>query len=86
VNGRQAVLEFALRAAGTAGVAFEEFARWLSPWGYPRDELEATLLDEARRGTVELIRGPKGIRLSLGLTSLGERLLNVRRTPGPLLT
>jgi hypothetical protein len=56
-------------------VAFEEFSRWLSPWGYLREEIEAALGAEAARGTVELARSAAGI-LRLKLTPLGERTLS----------
>lgn len=35
-NVKDRVLGFALRAAGSAGIAFEDFARWLSPFGWSR--------------------------------------------------
>lgn len=66
------VLRFALRAAAT-GIAFKEFARWLSPWGWSRRELSPVLRDMRKEGLTELIEGPTGEILEIRLTDLGER-------------
>lgn len=66
------VLRFALRASAT-GIAFKEFARWLSPWGWSRRELSPVLRDMREEGLTELIEDPTGEILELRLTDRGER-------------
>jgi hypothetical protein len=70
---RESAFRFALRAAGAAGVAYEEFRSWLSPWGWTREDLEPLLRAESLAGTVELTEGPLGI-VRLRLTPTSERL------------
>ena len=81
------VLSFALRAAGATGVAFQEFARWMSPWGWSRKDLSPVLdveLDDPRvpvlrdleeEGLTELTEDPHGEIVALRLTQRGEREL-----------
>lgn len=66
------VLGFALRAAGasSAGVAFKEFARWLSPWGWSRRDLSPVLRDMREEGLTE---DTSGEILEVRLTDRGER-------------
>ena len=66
------VLRFALRAA-TTGIAFKEFARWLSPWGWSRRELSPVLRDMREEGLTELTENPAGEILDVRLTDRGER-------------
>ncbi len=66
------VLRFALRAAAT-GIAFKEFGRWLSPWGWSQRELSPVLRNMREEGLTELIEGPTGEILALRLTDRGER-------------
>lgn len=67
------VLGFALRAAGSAGVAFKEFGRWLSPWGWRRDDLSPLLREMREDGLTELTEDPTGEILTVRLTERGER-------------
>jgi DNA-binding PadR family transcriptional regulator len=69
------VLSFALRAAGATGVAFQEFARWMSPWGWSRKDLSPVLRDLEEEGLTELTEDPEGEILALRLTQRGEREL-----------
>lgn len=69
------VLSFALRAAGATGVAFQEFARWMSPWGWSRRELSPVLRHLEEEGLTELTEDPDGEILALRLTRRGEREL-----------
>lgn len=78
------VLGFALRAAGTssAGVAFREFARWLSPWGWSRRDLSPVLRGMREEGLTDLTESSEGEILEVRLTDRGERemaSLSVRR-------
>ncbi len=66
------VLRFALRAAAM-GIAFKEFARWLSPWGWSRRELSPVLRDMREEGLTELTEDPTGEILEVRLTDRGER-------------
>lgn len=68
------VLSFGLRAVGATGVAFQEFARWMSPWGWSRRDL-SPVLRELREGLTELTEDPDGEILTLRLTQKGERKL-----------
>ncbi len=68
------VLRFALRAVGATGVAFQEFAWWMSPWGWSRRDL-SPVLRELREGLTELTEDPDGEILTLRLTQKGERKL-----------
>ena len=70
---RDKVLGFALRAAGRTGVAFKEFARWLSPWGWSRRDLSPVLRDMREEGLTELTEDPTGEILEVRLTDRGER-------------
>lgn len=67
------ILGFALRSAGATGVAFKEFARWLSPWGWSRKDLSPVLRDMREEGLTELIEDPAGEILEVRLTDRGER-------------
>jgi len=69
------VLSFALRAAGATGVAFQEFARWMSPWGWSRKDLSPVLRDLEEEGLTELTEDPDGEIVALRLTQRGEREL-----------
>lgn len=69
------ILSFALRSAGSAGVAFKDFARWLSPWGWSRRALSPVLRDMREEGLTELTEDPEGEILEVRLTDLGERKL-----------
>ena len=70
---RDKVLGFALRAAGATGVAFKEFVRWLSPWGWSRKDLSPVLRDMREEGLTELVEDPSGEILEVRLTDRGER-------------
>ena len=72
------VLSFALRAAGATGVAFQEFARWMSPWGWSRKDLSPVLRDLEEEGLTELTEDPDGEILALRLTRRGEREMATR--------
>jgi DNA-binding PadR family transcriptional regulator len=72
------VLSFALRATGATGVAFQEFARWMSPWGWSRKDLSPVLRDLEEEGLTELTEDPDGEILALRLTRRGERQLAAR--------
>jgi hypothetical protein len=67
------ILSFALRAAGATGVAFQEFARWMSPWGWSRRELSPVLRELREEGLTELTEDTYGEILALRLTQRGER-------------
>jgi len=67
------VLSFALRAAGATGIAFQEFARWMSPWGWSRRALSPVLRELREEGLTELTEDPDGEILVLRLTQRGER-------------
>jgi len=69
------VLRFALRAVGATGVAFQEFARWMSPWGWSRRDLSPVLRELREEGLTELTEDPDGEILTLRLTQKGEREL-----------
>ena len=77
---RTRVLSFALRAAGATGVAFKDFARWMSPWGWSRRDLTPVLRDLEKEGLTELTEDPDGEILALRLTRRGERELASRAT------
>ena len=68
-------LSFALRAAGATGVAFQEFARWMSPWGWSRRDLSPVLRTLREEGLTELAEDADGEILALRLTRKGEREL-----------
>lgn len=72
---RDRVLGFALRAAGATGVAFKEFARWLSPWGWSRRDLSPVLRDMREEGLTELTEDREGEIVEVRLTDRGEREL-----------
>ncbi len=72
------VLSFALRAAGATGVAFQEFARWMSPWGWSRKDLSPVLRELREEGFTELTEDPDGEILALRLTQRGEREITSR--------
>ena len=67
------VLGFALRTAGSAGVAFREFARWLSPFGWSRRDLSPVLREMREQGLTELTEDRSGEILEVHLTDRGER-------------
>ncbi len=67
------VLGFALRAAGSARVAFKEFARWLSPFGWSRRDLSPVLREMRDDGLTDLSEDASGEILEVRLTDLGER-------------
>ncbi len=67
------ILSFALRATGATGVAFQEFARWMSPWGWSRKDLSPVLRELREEGLTELKEDPDGEILALRLTQRGER-------------
>ena len=68
------VLSFALRAAGSRrAVAFKEFVRWLSPWGWSRKDLSPVLREMREDGLTELTEDPEGEILAVRLTDRGER-------------
>ena len=69
------VLSFALRAVGATRVAFQEFARWMSPWGWSRRDLSPVLRELREEGLTALTEDPDGEILSLRLTQKGEREL-----------
>jgi len=69
------VLSFALRAVGATGVAFQEFARWMSPWWWSRRDLSPVLRGLQEEGLTELTEDPDGEILTLRLTQKGEREL-----------
>ena len=62
-----------MRAAGATGVAFKEFARWLSPWGWTRRDLSPVLRDMREEGLTELTEDPSGEILEVRVTERGER-------------
>ncbi len=70
---KEKVLGFALRAAGATGVAFKEFARWLSPFGWSRRDLPTVLRELREEGLTELAEDASGEILEVRLTDLGER-------------
>lgn len=70
---KEKVLGFALRAAGSAGVAFKEFSRWLSPFGWTRRDLSPVLREMREEGLAELTEDPDGEILDVRLTERGER-------------
>lgn len=70
---RDKALGFALRAAGATGVAFKEFARWLSPFGWTRRDLSPVLRGMREEGLTELTEDPEGEILDVRLTEMGER-------------
>ena len=70
---RDKVLGFALRAAGSTGIAFKELVRWLSPWGWSRRDLSPVLKDMREEGLTELTENPEGEILEVRLTDRGER-------------
>lgn len=70
---RDKVLRFALRAAGSTGVAFKEFVRWLSPCGWSRRGLSPVLREMRAEGLTELTEDPTGEILAVRLTDLGKR-------------
>lgn len=70
---KERVLGFALRAAGSAGVAFKEFVRWLSPFGWTRRDLSPVLRGMREEGLTELTEDPDGEILDVRLTERGER-------------
>ena len=74
------VLGFALRAAGSAGVAFREFVRWLSPFGWSRRDLPPILREMREEGLTELVEDPDGEILEVSLTDLGEREMALAAT------
>ena len=69
------VLRFALRAVGATGVAFQEFARWMSPWGWSRRDLSPVLRELREEGLTELTENSDGDILPLRLTQNVEREL-----------
>lgn len=73
MNLKDKVLGFALRAAGSAGVAFQEFSRWLSPFGWTRRDLSPVLRGMREEGLTELTEDPEGEILDVRLTEMGER-------------
>lgn len=75
---RDRVLSFALRAAGSAGIAFKEFGRWLSPWGWSRKDLSPLLREMREEGLTELTEDPEGEILAVRLTDRGEREMAAR--------
>ena len=74
------ILSFALRAAGATGVAFQEFARWMSPWGWSRRDLSPVLRDMREEGLTELNENPDGEIIAMRLTREGEREMASRAT------
>lgn len=70
---KDSILGFALRSAGATGVAFKEFARWLSPWGWGQRDLSPVLREMREEGLTELIEDPAGEILEVRLTDRGER-------------
>jgi len=70
---RDKALGFALRAAGATGIAFKEFARWLSPWGWTRRDLSPVLRDMREEGLTELTEDASGEILEVRITERGER-------------
>lgn len=73
MNLKDKVLGFALRAAGSAGIAFKEFARWLSPFGWTRRDLSPVLREMSEEGLAELTEDPEGEIVGVRLTERGER-------------
>lgn len=73
MNSNERILGFALRAAGSAGVAFKEFVRWLSPFGWSKRDLPPVLRGMREEGLTELIEDPDGEILEVRLTDRGER-------------
>lgn len=67
------VIGFALRAGGSAGIAFKEFALWLSPWGWSKRELSPLLREMREEGLTELTEDSSGEILVVRLTDEGER-------------
>lgn len=72
---KRSVLDFALRAAGSAGVAFKELAGWLSPFGWSRQNLSPILREMREEGLTELAEDLGGEILEVRLTDQGEREL-----------
>ena len=70
---RDKALGFALRAAGATGIAFKEFARWLSPWGWTRRDLSPVLRDMREEGLTALTADPSGEILEVRITDRGAR-------------
>lgn len=70
---KEKILGFALRSAGATGVAFKEFARWLSPFGWSRRDLPPRLRKMSEDGLTELTEDESGEILEVRLTDLGER-------------
>jgi hypothetical protein len=68
-------LGFALRAAGATVVAFQEFARWMSPWGWSRRDLSPVLRGLREEDLTELTEDLDGKILALRLTQRGQRAL-----------
>jgi hypothetical protein len=69
------VLRFALRAVGATGVAFQEFAWWMSPWGWSRRDLSPVLRELREERLTELTEKSDGEILTLRLTQKVEREL-----------
>lgn len=79
---KEAVLRFALRAAGQSGVAFNELRRWLSPWGWSSVGLAPVLRSMREEGIAVLEEGADGAILAVALTPDGERALAAYGTSG----
>lgn len=67
------IIGFALRAAGSVGVTFREFALWLSPWGWSKRDLSPLLRDMREEGLTELTEDASGEIVVVRLTDEGER-------------
>lgn len=70
---KDAALRFALRAAGATGVAFDQLRRWLSPWGWGREDLAGVLRALREAGLAVLEEGADGVIVAVSLTPDGER-------------
>lgn len=73
IRVKEKVIGFALRAAGSVGVTFKEFALWLSPWGFRERDLSPLLRGMSEEGLAELTEDASGEILVVRLTDAGER-------------
>lgn len=79
---KDAALRFALRTAGSSGITFDRFRRWLSPWGWNREGLAAVLRSMSEEGLTNLEEDEGGSILAIKLTEEGERILTATALPG----
>jgi len=67
--------KFRAAGGGGTGIAFKEFARWLSPFGWSRRDLPPVLRELREEGLAELKEDASGEILEVRVTDLGEREL-----------